>query len=100
MAYGAGIVLGPFNYTNITSNATNNAIVGRAGGVFHGIMVNTAGSAWTATIWDSITAAGTKIGTASLNTQVLLTFDALLTTGLTIVTAGTTPGDITVLWGN
>lgn len=84
------------SYKNITTNATTTVKTGA--GQLAAIVVNTAGSAWTATIYDNTLGSGTKIATLSANAQVALPYGVRFGTGLTIVTAGTTPGDITVVW--
>ncbi len=85
------------NYTNITTNATT--VVKSGTGVLHYLSVNTRGAATTATIYDNTSATVPKIGTldTTLNVATLL-YDVRFNTGLTIVTAGTTPADLTVAW--
>lgn len=87
-----------YGYTNIISNATT-LIRSGTGGILRGITVNNAGSTWVITIYDDITAvAAHKVGTITSPLQQEYLYDAALTNGLTIVTSGTTPGDITVRW--
>jgi hypothetical protein len=83
-----------FSPTNIAAAATT--LVKSGAGVLHSITINTT-AAGTITIWDSLTASGTKIGTikASVVEQTFV-FDCAFATGLTIVTAGAS--DITVNW--
>lgn len=81
-------------YTHVNSNTTVAAKAGK--GFLHTLTVGTAGAAWTATLFDNTSGTGTVIGVFSLNTQVSLTLDVAFTTGLTIVTTGTTPGDVTL----
>lgn len=82
------------SFRNITTNTTT--VVKSASGVLERIVVNTAGSSATVTIYDNTAASGTKIGTASANAQGLLTYNAHFATGLTIVTTGAP--DITVVY--
>lgn len=86
-----------YSYTNITTNATTTVHTGR--GVLVRIIVNNPGTAWVATIFDSVTGAGPKIGTLSVNANTSFVYEAVFTAGLTIVTSGTTPGDLTVTVG-
>jgi hypothetical protein len=83
-----------FSPTNIAAATTT--LVKSGAGVLHSITINTT-AAGTITIWDSLTASGTKIGTikASVVEQTFV-FDCAFATGLTIVTAGAS--DITVNW--
>lgn len=71
---------------NIASAATTTVKSGT--GVLHSITVNTT-AAGTITIYDSLTGAGTKIGTIAASPAIGSTFlyDCAFTTGLTIVTA-------------
>jgi hypothetical protein len=85
-------------FKNITTDATFAAL--KSGpGVLHTICVNTPAATETITVYDSLTATGTKIATLTefASTNPCLTYDANFTTGLTIVTA-TAAGDITVTW--
>lgn len=83
-------------YKNITSSATT--VVKTGAGTLLAVVVNTAGSSWTATVYDNTAGSGTKIATLSANAQVFLPYGVQFGTGLTVVTAGTTAGDITVVW--
>lgn len=82
------------SYTNITTSTTT--LVKSGVGGLHSITVNTKGATETATIYDSLTGSGTKIGTIDVSQPGTFTFDVAFTLGLTIVTAGTTAADITV----
>jgi len=92
-----GSIPGPFKYQHINSNATT--VVKAAPGFLHSIVVNQAGSSWVAEIFDSTSASGTIVAN-SINISLVTSFiyDITLNTGITIVTSGTTPGDITVVW--
>jgi hypothetical protein len=87
-----------YNYKNITTDATFAAIKSGAG-ILHTICINTPAATETITVYDSLTATGTKIATITLyaSTNPCFTYDANFTTGLTIVTA-TAAGDLTVSW--
>lgn len=74
------------SYANITTNTTTTVKTGA--GILDKIQINTAGTTSTITIYDSLTATGTKIGTASGNAQAGLSYNIRFTTGLTIVTTG------------
>jgi hypothetical protein len=63
------------------------------------IIVNTAQLGATATIYDSTTGSGTKIATVDCsNSAKTLLYDLDFTNGLTVVTTGSVPADITVMW--
>lgn len=86
-----------FTYSNITTNTTTQ--VKSVAGFLHSLTINTSGTTDTATIFDNTSCAGTKIGTVnSAAVPVTLFFDVQFSTGLCVLTAGTTPGDLTVSW--
>ena len=75
----------------ITSNTTT--VVKTGGGTFHGFSVLTAGSAWTAAVYDGTSASGTLIAEVTLDATGPVSFPAMrYLSGLTIVTSGTTAG--------
>jgi hypothetical protein len=80
------------SYHNLTGNATTTVKSGS--GVLDRIVVNTAGTSSTVTVYDNTAGSGTKIATASGNAQVVLSYGVHFATGLTIVTTGSP--DITV----
>jgi hypothetical protein len=86
---------GGYSFNNITTATTTTVKSGA--GTFHALVINTKGSASTATIYDSTTGSGTKIATVdtSLGTSTIL-YDVAFTTGLTIVTVAT--ADITAVF--
>jgi hypothetical protein len=94
-------VVGPYNYTNITTLATTTVKTGA--GILHLIQVNNPNAAAaTITVYDNTAGSGTKIATittvaSATAVPVPLVFDVVFSTGLTIVTA-TTALDITVSW--
>nr|AKH47756.1 pol-like polyprotein [uncultured marine virus] len=89
-----------FKPLNIPTAATNNAIVAGSG-VLHTIVVNFPVASATITVYDALTATGTKIATITLPATLLnqgpmyVNFDCIFAVGLTIVTTGTN-FDITV----
>ena len=86
-------------YMEIKSNATT--VVKSGGGVLEAVVVNNAGSAWTLQIFDNVAGSGTAIagGTAfTITGPGYLPYNCNFCTGLTVVTAGTTPGSITVVY--
>ncbi len=79
--------------TPITTNASTQVKTGP--GVLMGLSVNTAGSAWTATIYDGTSTAGKLLYTVSLDAVGPVVFpNTVFNTGLFIVTAGTTAGSV------
>jgi hypothetical protein len=90
---------GGATYQNITTSATT--LVKTGAGTLYGVFINTKGaSSNTATVYDSLTGSGTKIGTIDttattgpfLNSENGVAFS----TGLTVVTATGTQADITI----
>lgn len=82
------------SYANITTATTTTVKSGA--GVLDKIVVNSAGSGSTITIYDNTAGSGTKIGTATGAAQTTLTYNVHFSTGLTIVTASGSAADITV----
>jgi hypothetical protein len=85
-----------FNYLNITGQATTPVRTGP--GVLHTVCFNNPTATEVITLWDSLTAAGTKIGTITIPASpqpVCLVYDVAYGTGLTVQTA-TASSDITV----
>lgn len=79
--------------TAITSNASTQVKTGP--GVLFGLSVNTAGSAWTATIYDGTSASGKLLYTVGLDAVgPVTTPPTIFNTGLFIVTAGTSAGSV------
>lgn len=87
-------------FSNITTATTTTVKSGK--GFLHTLTVNTFVASATITIYDSLTATGTKIGTITLPSTITsdapfyLTYDLAYQTGLTIVTSQAT--DLTVTW--
>ena len=79
-------------YKNITSATTT--LVKSGAGSLHAIVVNNKGSTVTVTTYDSLLGSGTKIATSLLTAEGTIAYDVAFSTGLTVVTSGTT--DITV----
>lgn len=85
-------------YKEINSNATTQVRVGA--GFLETIVVNNAGSAWTVQIFDNTACSGTAIAGATAFTVPTagstLRYNATFNAGLCILTAGTTPGSLTI----
>lgn len=86
-----------FGYTNITSNATTVVKTGR--GHLSKIVVNNPGTTWVLTVYDNTAGSGTKIATIAVTAGQPLHYDLVFDNGLTIVSSGATPGDVTVVAG-
>lgn len=87
----------PANFRNSVANET--VTVKSGSGILTRITVGVAGSASTVTVYDNTAASGTKIGVFSTSAaHRTIELDCAFTTGLTFVTAGTTPGDITLIY--
>lgn len=87
----------PFNniYTPLNIAASGTTLVKTGTGILHTITINTT-TASAITLYDSLTATGTKIGTIAASVAIgsTFTFDCAFTIGLTVVLAGNS--DITV----
>lgn len=84
------------SHTNITTDT--NTVVKSSPGTFTGLIVNTAGTSSTATVYDNTACSGTKIGTFSTTAQTAITFGVAASTGICVTTAGSAAADITILW--
>lgn len=87
---------GGSSYTTITTDA--DTVIKASPGTLAGLIVGTAGTTSTATIYDNTTCTGTVIGTFSTTAQVSLSMEVRAGTGLCVTTAGGSPATITVLW--
>ena len=87
-------------FLEITDKATH--VVKTGAGYFQGIVVNNAGTTWTVQIFDDIKTSSpiaTIAGATAFAVPAAgstLAYDVHFSNGLTIVTAGTTAGSITV----
>lgn len=91
------VTLNGFSFSNDALSHTVNALKGAAG-VLHGVNVNTAGTTSTIVLYDSLTGAGTKIATIDTTVKGFHQFDAIFATGLSYITAGGAPADITLMY--
>lgn len=84
-----------FSYDNISTNATTTIKTGH--GILHSVMINSRGSSSTITVYDNTSGSGTKIATIDSTASIgQLIYDIAFSIGLTVVTSGLTPSDITV----
>lgn len=79
------------------STATT-TLVASGPGTLQGVTISTGGAGSSATIYDSLTGSGTVLAVLSTAAQASVTYGAAFATGLTVVTAGGTPADITVTY--
>ena|ERR1700694_5974507 len=85
-----------YNYTHISTAATTTVKSGT--GTLSRIVVNTIGGTSTLVIYDSVTGSGTVIGAFTTLVQGSFNMNIAFTNGLTIVTAGVTQADVTIIW--
>lgn len=83
-------------FQNLAANATTT--LKRGTGSLHRIILNSAGSGNTITIYDNTAASGTIIATVSPSSAQPLDYDLDFQFGLTIVISGGTPSNITVVY--
>ena len=90
-----------FQYTKITTNVCTTVKATTA--QLHAILVSGAGSSWTIQVFDNASAcSGTAIFGATAVTVptagTSIPFEIQANNGISILTAGTTPGELTVSW--
>jgi hypothetical protein len=83
-----------FTYFHISTNTTT--VCKSTSGYLKSITINNPGASETVTVYDNSAASGSIIAVIVPTVTCTLWFEDNLLTGLTIVTAGTTPCDITV----
>jgi hypothetical protein len=84
-----------FNHIVLSTTTT----VKSGAGIFHTLSINTKGVGGTATLFDNTAGSGTSIAVIDTTLGIqTFTFDLAFATGLTIVTTGATPADITVTY--
>lgn len=88
---------GGYSASHITTSTTTTVKSGA--GTFRGLVINTKGATSTATIYDSTTGSGTVLAVVDTTVNVAtLRYDVAFATGLTVVTAGGTPADLSVIY--
>lgn len=91
------LATGGYSFSNLAANATTTVKSGA--GTLHSITINTLGTADTITVYDNTAGSGTKIATInSAVSQGTLLYDLAFSTGCTLVIAGTTPPDVSVMY--
>lgn len=84
-----------FSYSHISTNTTTTVKSGS--GVLHSIVINTLGTTDTLTIYDNTAGSGTVIAVVNAAlSQGTFIYDCAFSTGLTVVSSGTTPPDVTI----
>ncbi len=83
-------------FANLLANATT--VLKRSGGKLHRITVNKFGANSVITVYDNTAASGTLIATISSSVEQGFEYDCEFQDGLTIVIAGGTASDITVVY--
>lgn len=84
------------SFVNITTATTT--AVKASPGVLKGISINTGGAGSSVVIYNNTAGSGAKIGTFSTATQGVITLNAAASVGITAVTSGGTPADITIYY--
>lgn len=94
-----GITTYPFGHSYAHINTSATTTVKSGSGVLEGVIVGGAGSSWTATIYDNTAGSGTVIAVLTPNSaHGSIDANLAFSTGLTVVTAGTTAGDLTFVY--
>jgi len=104
-------VLQGYKYAHINANGTTNIITSLSTpsgapanpvgslGLFAGVALNSPGTSWTITVYDGPNGTGNIIAVvSSTNATPPSNFPLQLTTGLSVVAAGSTPGSATVAY--
>lgn len=89
---------GAYNYTHLAANGTTT--IKSTAGVLSSLVVNTRGASGnTITLYDNTSASGAVIAVID-TTGFTFTglYDVQFNTGLTVVIAGGTAGDVTIAW--
>ncbi len=108
---GAPIPAG-FKYAHINSNTTTNLITSTGSGnplnanppgsvgLLGAVIVNSPGATWTITVYDGPNGTGNIVKQITNPTAAIegATVALQMTTGLSVVTSGTTPGDVTIAY--
>lgn len=84
----------PNDITRINTNTTTTVHTGRC--VIHGIFVNSIGTTETISLLDDTTTYIDAVAVPAVGTLWIL--DAVITTSLKIITAGTAACDVLILW--
>lgn len=93
-------VIGGYSSNNITLAAPTTTVVKTGAGILHTITFNKPVATGVVTVYDNTAASGTVLATITVPASpqpVTLHYDAVFTTGLTVVTA-TAAQDITVTY--
>lgn len=91
------VATGGYSFGNITDASTTTLKSGA--GKLHSIVVNTRGVTSNVTVYDNTAGSGTKIATIDTTlTTAVFEYDLAFTTGLTVVTTGGTPADLTITY--
>ena len=85
-----------YTYTHINSATTTNVFSGP--GTLHSITIGKSGTAFVLTVYDNTSGSGTIFTVTGQSQPITLIFDAVLTTGCTIVSTATVAGDATIMW--
>ena len=93
---GSPVQMAGFDFANEATNDTVTLVTGA--GLLHAVQVNTAGATSDITLYDSLAGSGTVIAVIDTTVAGYYQFDANLTTGLTYVTTGGTPANVTILY--
>lgn len=88
----------PSGYSATTISTATTTLVKSGAGVFASLNINTGGVGSSATVYDSLTGSGTVLGVFSTAAQAVLPVNLAFSTGLTVVTSGGTPANITIAY--
>jgi hypothetical protein len=84
------------SYNNITTATTTTVKTGA--GVLESVIINSAGTGSSITIYANTAGSGTKIATLTAEAQIAIPYNLAFATGLTVVTASGTPANITIVY--
>lgn len=82
----------------ITTNATTTLRNIPVGGVLRRLIIGNPGSAWVIDVYDNTAGSGTLLASFNPTAMGYIACDLQYSQGLTVVTSGTTPGKLTVVY--
>lgn len=86
-------------YLKTVVSTSTTTVIKTGSGFLHTFIVGEPGNSWTVSFYDNTTGTGTPFSVQNLiNSDTGILYDCWFQNGLTIVTAGTTPGNITFTW--
>ena len=84
------------DFAHIDTNATTQVALGFA--ILKGITINNVGTSWVVDIFDDVAGTDDQIASISASEIVSLSYNLRTKRGIKVVTTGTTPGSVTLIF--